>query len=114
MAFSPNGFTVATAGDDQTIRTWSAETGAGFDTYPGQLGAVQALAAVVACLPRGWAPRLALGGQMLALVAALLLASVTEPVLWVHPFGPLTKNVPWLLGTLVVFWLTWEGPKHEC
>ncbi len=43
VAFVPSGLTVATAGDDQSIRTWSSENGAGFETYPGQLGAVRAL-----------------------------------------------------------------------
>ena len=43
VAFSPEGGVVSTAGDDQTIRTWSAENGAGFDAYPGQLGPVTAL-----------------------------------------------------------------------
>jgi WD40 repeat protein len=38
VAFAPSGLTVATAGDDQIIHTWSAETGAGFDTFPSQLG----------------------------------------------------------------------------
>jgi WD40 repeat protein len=44
VAFAPSGLAVATAGDDQIIHTWSAETGAGFDTFPSQLGSVQALA----------------------------------------------------------------------
>ena len=47
------------------------------------------------------------------LVAALLLGSFQEPLLWVHPFGPLTKNVPWLLGTLVCWWLTKEDRSDE-
>ncbi|MEO6786219.1 MAG: hypothetical protein ABI318_08810, partial [Chthoniobacteraceae bacterium] len=38
------GLTVATAGDDEVIRTWSAENGAGFDTFPGKLGPVRGLA----------------------------------------------------------------------
>ena len=44
VAFSPDSLTVATAGDDEMIRTWSAENGAAFDTFPGQLGPVRALA----------------------------------------------------------------------
>src|SRR5205823_5804791 len=44
VAFAPGNLTVATAGDDQIIHTWSAETGAGFDTFPSQLGPVQTLA----------------------------------------------------------------------
>ena len=56
---------------------------------------------------------LALNCQMVALVAALLLGSFQESLLWVHPFGPLTKNVPWLLGTLVVLWLSKENRAHE-
>ena len=44
VAFAPGNLTVATAGDDQIIQTWSAENGAGFDTFPSQLGPVQTLA----------------------------------------------------------------------
>ncbi len=54
VAFSPNGLTVATGGDDGIIRTWSPDNGAGFLSYPGGNGPVQALAftgdgKVVAC-----------------------------------------------------------------
>ena len=44
VAFAPGNLTVATAGDDQIIQTWGAENGAGFDTFPSQLGSVQTLA----------------------------------------------------------------------
>ena len=44
VAFAPGGLTVATAGDDQNIHTWSAENGSGFDTFASQLGSVRALA----------------------------------------------------------------------
>ncbi len=43
-AFSPDNTTVATAGDDQLIHTWSAETGAAFDVIKGHQAAVNALA----------------------------------------------------------------------
>jgi DoxX-like family len=77
------------------------------------VGAVQMVAALVSCCPHGWPVRLALRGQMVMLCAALLLGSFQEPLLWVHPFGPLSKNVPWLLGTLVVLWLSKEDRVHE-
>ncbi|HYR57987.1 MAG TPA: hypothetical protein VEO95_05140, partial [Chthoniobacteraceae bacterium] len=43
-AFSPDGSTLATAGDDQLIHTWSAENGAPFDVLKGHAAAVNALA----------------------------------------------------------------------
>jgi len=44
VAFAPSGLAVATAGDDQIIHTWSAENGAGFDTFASPLGGVRSLA----------------------------------------------------------------------
>jgi WD40 repeat protein len=44
VAFSPDGSTVATAGDDHFIHTWSAETGAAFDVLNGHTCAITALA----------------------------------------------------------------------
>ncbi|MBI3881676.1 MAG: hypothetical protein HY301_16630 [Verrucomicrobia bacterium] len=43
LAFSPDNLTLATAGDDQLIHAWSAETGAAFDVLKGQAGAVSAI-----------------------------------------------------------------------
>ena len=43
-AFSPDGITVATAGDDQLIHTWSAEIGAAIDVLKGHETPVTALA----------------------------------------------------------------------
>jgi DoxX-like family len=31
-----------------------------------------------------------------------LLVSWQHPLLWFHPFGPMTKNLPILFGTLLV------------
>jgi WD40 repeat protein len=43
VAFSPDGTTVVTAGDDQLIHTWSAENGAAFDVLKGQNAAITSL-----------------------------------------------------------------------
>lgn len=83
------------------------------------VGALQVTVALASCLPRlprlprGGAPLFALYAQVAALVGATLLGSVQEPLLWVHPFGPLTKNVSWLLGTLALLWSTKEELAHE-
>jgi hypothetical protein len=83
------------------------------------VGALQVTMALVSCLPRvprlphGGSQLIALYGQIAALVGATLLGSFQEPLLWVHPFGPLTKNVSWLLGTLALLWFTQEETGHE-
>jgi WD40 repeat protein len=43
-AFSPDGTTVVTAGDDQLIHTWSAENGVAFDVLKGHIAAITSLA----------------------------------------------------------------------
>ena len=87
----------------------------GFDTLFYVLSAAAAvILALVSCLPRvprlprGGALLIALYGQIGALIGATLLGSFQEPLLWVHPFGPLTKNVSWLLGTVALLWFTKE------
>ena len=66
------------------------------------MGAAQVLSGILALVLRGAPLRILLGCQLLALVALPLLVSWQDPTLWVHPFGPLTKNVPILAGTWVV------------
>jgi WD40 repeat protein len=44
VAFSPDGTTVATAGDDHFVHTWSAENGVAFEVLKGHNAAVTALA----------------------------------------------------------------------
>lgn len=66
------------------------------------MGAAQVLAGVAALLLRGRALGVLLWLQALALVVLPLLVSWQDPLLWVHPFGPMTKNVPILAGTLVL------------
>lgn len=41
--------------------------------------------------------------QTLGLVLICVLVTNYDPLLWFHPFGPLTKNIPLLVGTLVLF-----------
>jgi uncharacterized membrane protein YphA (DoxX/SURF4 family) len=83
------------------------------------VGALEVLVALVSCLPhlrwlpRGGAPLFALNAQIAALIGATLLGTIQEPLLWVHPFGPLTKNVSWLLGTVALLWFTPEELAHE-
>ncbi len=44
IAFSPDNVTVATAGEDRRVHTWSAESGAPFEVYAGHTNVVQAVA----------------------------------------------------------------------
>ena len=43
IAFSPDGSTIVTAGDDHLIHTWSAENGAAFDVLAGHKAAITSL-----------------------------------------------------------------------
>lgn len=65
------------------------------------MGVLQVASGVAVLALRGLPLRVVLGGQLAALVALPLLVSFHEPLLWVHPFGPLTKNLPILAGTLI-------------
>ncbi|GDX81660.1 hypothetical protein LBMAG42_34710 [Deltaproteobacteria bacterium] len=68
------------------------------------LGVAQAISGVAALtLPRRAAAVL-LAGQGLAVVILPLLVSWQDPLLWVHPFGPMTKNIPICVGSWVAAW----------
>lgn len=64
------------------------------------MGLCQVASGVVVLVARGGLRSFVLGGQLAALVALPLLVGWQEPGLFVHPFGPLTKNAPILAGTL--------------
>ncbi len=51
---------------------------------------------------RGKPRRLLLKALLSALIALPLLVTYSHPEMWVHPFGPLTKNFPILAGTWVL------------
>ena len=65
------------------------------------LGVAQATSGVAALLLKGPWLKALLVAQALALVVLPLLVSWQSPLLWVHPFGPMTKNLPIIVGTLV-------------
>ena len=44
LAFSPDNLTIASAGEDRRVHTWSAETGAPFEVYAGHTNVVRAVA----------------------------------------------------------------------
>jgi hypothetical protein len=68
------------------------------------LGALEALSGVGALLLRGRWLQFVLLCQIVGLMVLPILVSLHDWTLWVHPYGPLTKNVPILAGTLVVLW----------
>lgn len=67
------------------------------------LGVAQASAgALVLLLKPGRILAVLMIGLAFALVALPVLVSLSDPTLWVHPFGPLIKNVPILFATLLI------------
>ncbi len=68
------------------------------------LGGLQIAAGVAVVLFRRKPLRVVLSIQFIALLVLPLLVSWQLPLLWVHPFGPLIKNVPILAGTAML-WL---------
>lgn len=66
------------------------------------MGAAQAASGLAVLLLPWRALRWLLFAQLAALVALPLLVSWQEPSLWLHPFGPLTKNVPIAVGTFIL------------
>jgi hypothetical protein len=66
------------------------------------LGFAQLASGVLALVLRGRLLRWLLIAQVAALVVLPALVSWQDPMLWFHPFGPMTKNLPILFGTLGV------------
>ena len=77
-----------------------ARTGAVLIWITGLCQVVSGLAALVL---RGKALGLLLLAQLLALVFLPLMVTVVQPEMWVHPFGPLTKVVPLVVGTAILW-----------
>lgn len=68
------------------------------------LGFAQAASGVLAVVLRAPLARALVAFQAASLVILPLAVSWQDPLLWFHPFGPMTKNVPILFGTLLVVW----------
>ncbi len=66
------------------------------------IGVLQIFSGVLALGLCGWPLRVLLLCQILGLVAICVLIGWQMPLQLVHPFGPVTKNVSILIGTVVV------------
>lgn len=67
------------------------------------MGACQLGSGLLVFIAKGRFLSFLLIGQMLGLLFLPILVSLQDSSLWVHPFGPLTKNVPILMGTFMVY-----------
>ncbi len=67
------------------------------------LGVAQALSGVAALTLRGRPLRWLLAAQVATILALSAMVGWLEPRWWLHPFGPLTKNLPILAGTYAVW-----------
>ncbi len=68
------------------------------------LGLAQAASGAAALLLPGRLAATLCFFQGLAVIVLPALVSWQDPTLWLHPFGPMTKNIPILVGTWTVAW----------
>jgi uncharacterized protein YqjF (DUF2071 family) len=66
------------------------------------MGAAQVASGIAVLVLDGRARRALLACQAASLLVLPLLVALPEPTLFVHPFGPMTKNVPILAGTVAL------------
>jgi len=66
-------------------------------------GLGQALGGLALLVLRGRWLRLLLALQAVGLLIICILVTKFEPRLWFHPFGPISKNVPLIAGTLLAY-----------
>lgn len=67
------------------------------------LGVLQVASGIAALTLSGRALGFVLLCQAGAVILLPTLVSAQDPRLWVHPFGPMTKNVPIFVGTVVAY-----------
>lgn len=73
------------------------------------IGGMQAASGVATLLLRGWLRLAVWGAQAVALVLLPVVVGFLEPWLWVHPFGPFSKNLPILASTFVLMREEWRS-----
>ena len=56
----------------------------------------------------GYRMRLVVGLQLLLIISYMAILSWTLPAFWIHPFGPMTKNLPLIIATLIMLVLEEE------
>jgi hypothetical protein len=76
-------------------------------------GALQMASGLGVLLLRGRALAWLLGALLAGLVLLPLLVTRTHPEMWVHPFGPLSKNFPILAGSFVLLRRALASVKRE-
>jgi len=67
------------------------------------MGVLEALSGLSVLVLDGKPLRAVLAAQIGGLILLPILVAWHEPTLWVHPFGPLTKNLPILAASVVLF-----------
>ena len=75
------------------------------------MGITQAVSGIAALILEGRPLRILLWCQVTALVLLPILVSIQDPLLWVHPFAPMWKNVPIIVGTFLLVRRPWEHEK---
>jgi hypothetical protein len=98
----------------ETLRAVIAATGLRLPNPRLSLAAAgigEALGGVALLVLRGRPLRWLLALQTVGLLLICILVTNYNPMLWFHPFGPLAKNIPLIVGTLVL--LRRAGAKGE-
>lgn len=72
------------------------------------MGLLQAASGLAVLRLQGRGLRGVLACQAAGLLALPLLVAAQDPLLWVHPFAPLAKNLPILVGTGVLWCRPWR------
>jgi hypothetical protein len=79
-------------------------------------GAFEIALAVQVTITRGKVPAITRDSYLVFLLLVTVVASVASPLLWFHPFGPLTKNVAVAVAALVLMggpWAVFGSPGDD-